>query len=323
MMQAAAGAGGGLDIADAFSTDLYTGNGSTQTITNGIDLAGEGGLVWIKSRSNTSQHSWQDTNRGTSGFLASDSTAQEAGTSGGQVTAFNSSGFDIGNQIVVNGTGQNFVAWTFRRSPKFFDIVTYTGDGTAGRTIAHNLGIEPGMIVVKRLDSAASWHVYNRGYPSASGQMESTSAFTANALGGATDTDFTTGSFVAAWNVSGGTYVAYLFAHDTAADGVIQCGSYTGNGSTSGPTITLGWEPQYVMIKRTDDIGGWQMMDTARGIASPGKDARLFADTSDAEVVSAEVVDIVTGGFQIRTTGSFFNASGGNYIYMAIRAEGV
>jgi hypothetical protein len=130
LLQAAAGnAGESLYVEDVFSTYLYTGNGSTQTITNGIDLDGEGGLVWIKSLPDTYGHRLIDTERGVLKVLESYDTTAEA-TQAGSLTAFNSNGFSVGNAGHTNFSGNSFASWTFRKAEKFFDVVTYTGDGT-------------------------------------------------------------------------------------------------------------------------------------------------------------------------------------------------
>ena len=113
-------------IEQIFSTYLYTGNGSTQTITNNIDLSTKGGLVWIKGResANAYNHVLYDSNRGTTKRISSNTTSAEDTASG--VTAFNSNGFTIGSNATSNENTYNYVSWTFREQPKFFDIVTYT-----------------------------------------------------------------------------------------------------------------------------------------------------------------------------------------------------
>jgi hypothetical protein len=131
-----------VDVADVFSTDLYTGNGSTQSITNGVDLSGDGGLAWIKGRSGATDHQLFDTERGATKELISNSTAAEA-TDADTLTSFNSDGFSIGADSNVNTNTATYVGWSFRKAPKFFDVVTYTGTGSA-RTVAHNLGSVPG-----------------------------------------------------------------------------------------------------------------------------------------------------------------------------------
>jgi hypothetical protein len=162
MSQAANTQGLPLDITDVFSTYLYTGTGAALTINNGIDLAGEGGLVWLKNRNTASNHSLHDTERTPSYQLVSNSTAAED-TSYGDLTSFNSDGFSLG----TGGGGNNIAntsaiaSWTFRKAPKFFDVVTYTGTGSA-QNISHNLGSVPGMIVVKKTNSTGDWLVYHR-----------------------------------------------------------------------------------------------------------------------------------------------------------------
>ena len=312
--------GNTLAVEDVFSTWLYTGNGSTQTITNGINLSGQGGLVWVKSRTNAGFHAITDTARGVGQNLYTNSTLAQFFDST-SLTAFSSSGFSLGADAFMNGNGQNYVSWTFREAPNFFDVVTYTGNG-ANRTIAHNLGVAPGMILVKRTDASANWQVYHRS--NANTQYMVLNDTAAVATGATrwnsttpTSTEFSVGTD-ATVNASGGTYVAYLFAHVTGSDGIIQCGSYTGNGSSTGPVVTLGWEPQWLMVKNASAVGGWDMYDSMRGLTVEN-DALLRAQSANAEVASIQRVNPTATGFQIATTDSDLNTNGDTYIYVAIR----
>ena len=158
----AAGAGGDpVYLDDIFSTFLYDGTGSTQSINNGIDLSGEGGMVWLKRRDDSTTHQLYDTERGTTKSWNSNGSSAETTRPGG-VTAFNSNGFTVGNYTDENGSGADLCSWTFRKAPGFFDIVTYTGNGVAGRTIPHALGSTPGMIIVKSLNNSYDPQVYHR-----------------------------------------------------------------------------------------------------------------------------------------------------------------
>jgi hypothetical protein len=314
-------------IEDVFSTWLYTGNGSTQTITNGIDLAGKGGLVWNQSRSNTYGGYIYDTARGTNRRIQPLSTSEQI-TLTQDVTAFNSNGFTMGSEIGINGgSGQTYVSWTFREQPKFFDVVTWTGDG-ANRTIAHNLGSVPGCIIVKRTDATGAWQVYHRSLANTQYMVLNSTAAVAT---GATRWNSTTPTSTvfslgtdATVNASGGTYVAYVYAHDaggfglTGTDNVISCGSYTGNGSGTGPVVTLGYEPQWLMIKNSSGTGNWNIIDNLRGMTFGGTDAFLEANTADAEA-TADWVSPTATGFQITSTSSEVNTSSSTYIYIAIR----
>lgn len=329
-------------IEDVFSTYLYTGNGSTQTITNGIDLSGKGGLVWFKTRSPDigNYHALFDTVRGNASVISSNATdAANAYGTPNVLTSFNSTGFSLGsdNYGWVNTSGNSNVSWTFRKQPKFFDCVTYTGDGVSNRAISHNLGSIPGCILLKRTDSAASWFVYHRatgGTPQDNIlQLNTTDAVaTSSGYWGTTpftDTQFRVSGF-GGFNASGGTYVAYLFAHDaggfglTGTDNVISCGSYTGNGSTNGPVVTLGYEAQWVMIKSASASGNWSMFDNMRGVATAsaagnGLDARLLANDSAAEDSGADFISFTSTGFQIANSFGAVNTNGDTYIYIAIR----
>lgn len=321
LQQGAAGGGGPL-VGEVFSTSLYTGNGSTQTITNGIDLAGEGGMVWLKSRSLSEASMIFDTERGLYKRLFTTSTIYQT-TSTNTLTAFNSDGFSIGNNNISNTSGSLNVSWTFRKAPQFFDVVTYTGTGST-RTVAHNLGTDPGLMIIKRLDSSGDWMVYHRTL-GASKKITLHERLPANTdnnyLSGTSPTsdNFTVGGS-GFTNGSGNTYVAYLFAHDPSSGGAIQCGSYTGNGSATGPTISLGWEPQWLLLKRTDGIGDWIIHDSARDTSNP-RTAFLEPNTSDAEA-NGNDVDFTPSGFQLKSTSATVNASGGTYTYVAIRAGG-
>ena len=319
-------------IEDVFSTYLYTGTGASQTITNGIDLSTKGGLVWQKDRSQGTgyHHILQDTARGATNVLFTNLTNAQSQDSSGTGFVFNNNGFTIGStNVKVNASGDNYASWTFRKQPKFFDIVTYTGNG-ANRTISHSLGATPGCIIVKRTDTTGGWVTYHRSIGNTSvlfldttAPADSDPSYWNNTS--PTSTNFSVGTFTGV-NANAGTYVAYLFAHDaggfglTGTDNVISCGTYAGNGSGSGSnTINLGYEPQYLLVKRSlGGVGSWWVIDNMRGATADGNDALLAANTTAAEVADQKIAFTATG-FTLYDSSSEFNASGSNYIYIAIR----
>ncbi len=322
-------------VEEVFQTHLYTGNGSTQTITNGIDLAGEGGLVWIKSRSGTFgayDHMFFDTARGAGYSLQSNNTEPNSYFID-TLSSFNSNGFSLGADgsfLAVNKSSTNYTSWTFRKQAKFFDVVTYTGTGSA-QTISHNLGSVPGCIIVKRTDTTANWAVYHRSLTSSryslllnlTGAEDLTDYFSTTAP---TSSQFTVGTNSVV-NASGGTYVAYLFAHDaggfgeSGADNVISCGSFT-SASLAYPNINLGYEPQWVLIKRADNTSNWWIMDNMR----PDFTANAASGNIDTKVLrpnlsNAEGGNSVYEGPNATGFSGVLNFSGttGTYIYIAIR----
>jgi hypothetical protein len=323
---AAAGAAGGenLYIEDVFSTYLYTGTGSTQTITNGVDLSGEGGLVWIKPRPNTNNHRLHDTERG-AGFVLASNLTQASESLGNGVTSFNSDGFTLGTNSTYNGSGVTFASWTFRKAPKFFDIVTYTGDGTSSRVISHNLDSAPGCIIIKRTDSTSDWFVFHRS-ATQNLRLDSTTAGVGGLfyIASSTSTTFTLGTNTQS-NDSGGTYVAYLFAHDDGGFGddgeqnVISCGSYTGNGGTQ--DINVGFEPQWLLIKRTNLTSEWSIVDVMRGmiVSSTVDSVNLEANNSNAEANVGRVGPRANGFGLISEANGELNTNASTYIYIAIR----
>ena len=223
-------------IDDVFSTYLWTGEftgnaGTTRQIANGIDLAGKGGLVWIKQRNQaySTGHQLYDTVRGAGSEKEIDSSSTAAEGAGnieqyGWLNSFDSNGFTTKGGSVdsdyVNRTGVDYTSWTFRKQEGFFDVVTYTGNGTAGRTVSHNLGCVPGMIILKTTDSSNDWVVGHRGLDSSTpwnhrmqldssgGRSGSDSTWQYTAP---TSTEFTLGNHDRE-NKNGDTFVAYLFA---------------------------------------------------------------------------------------------------------------
>jgi hypothetical protein len=316
-------------IEDVFSTWLYNGNGSTQTITNGIDLAGKGGLVWIKGRTGVApDHLLFDTARGATNALVTNGSGVTF-TNANTLSAFNASGFSVGSYVYVNGGPggaptfpETFVSWTFREQPKFFDVVTYTGTGSA-RTVAHNLGSVPGCIIIKRLTSAGEWQVFHRStgntkalFLNGTSPGDTAGQYWNNTS--PTSTEFTVG-FGPDANANGSTYVAYLFAHDaggfgaTGTDNVITCGTFTTDGSGNA-TVNLGYEPQWVLWKSSSNSSSWNIADNMRGFTASGPGGRILnPNNSNAEGNSS--------GQGINSTGFSLIGSNANWtwIYVAIR----
>jgi hypothetical protein len=337
-LMSAAGAGGeALAIEDVFSTYLYEGTNATQTITNGIDLDGEGGLVWIQERDDSSNsYSYvADSERGSTKYLITQVNNAE-GTQADAVTSFNSDGFtlgvdSIGRVNVATGsplTGRKYASWTFRKAPRFFDVVTYTGTGVAGLEIAHDLGVDPGFIVVKKTSDTGNWRVFHRSLPDSYGNLDATSAFFSGVGNGSaaiwgngsvyvapTSTNFTVGGDHSV-NSSGQTYVAYLFAHndgdgefgpDGDAD-IIKCGSFSGE-----QEIDLGWEAGWVLTKGADTATDWYIQDNMRGLHVDTLGKALNPNTSAAEINSSLSRVSATG---FKTSSGW---AGINGIYIAIR----
>lgn len=313
-------------VEDVFSTWLYTGNDATQTINNGIDLAGKGGLVWIKARNDTQSNLLFDTNRGTNSILQSNSTSG-ANTGNDFINSFNLNGFTVG--INANFIPNIFASWTFRKAAKFFDVVTYTGNGATPRNISHNLGSTPGMIIIKRTStSGSSWWTWHRSISTGdlSGnnllQLNTTDAQTniGTLIGTANSTTFQIGDDSSV-NLNGGTYVAYLFAHNAGGfgtagtDNVISCGSFTTDGSGNA-TVNLGYEPQYILFKYTT-TSPWYVFDVMRGFSLTAQTA-LFPNTSWAEnnYTGTGIFPTATG---FSTLGTSIFDPNATLIYMAIR----
>jgi hypothetical protein len=336
---AAGNAGESLYVEDVFSTYLYTGSGAARDITNGIDLDGEGGLVWIKAREPSGggnrSHVLSDTDRGATKSLFSDTTGAEL-TYADIITSFNSDGFTSGGSVLTNYASVDFTSWSFRKAEKFFDVVTYTGNGANGREIPHSLNGDVGMVIVKCTSDADQWLVWHKntstGYLRLDGTGALVTSFAQFKFGNGTTTVNPTSSvFTVAGdsdiNGSGRTYVAYLFASDAGGFGddgsesIIKCGSYTGNGSSDGTEVDLGFEPQWLLVKGASSGAAysWALFDNMRGVTVGSGDVYLEANTSNAESSPSEQIEFNATGFKLKTTGAARNGSGQTYIYIAIR----
>ena len=328
ILLASAGAGGaGEYVDDLFSTFLYTGTGNAKTITNGIDLAGEGGLVWLKSRSLNESNILGDTETGITKRHSSNSTVGQAVSN--MITSANSDGFTLGTSNVTNTNNSTNVSWTFRKQKGFFDIVTYTGNESNPRQIAHNLGSVPGMIIVKNLNFG-DWLVYHRSLNNGSNpgnyrlRLNNTNATengTSTFGATATSTHFTISTNCNYAN----NYVAYIFAHDDASFGttgnesIIKCGSYTGTGQLQ--EIDLGFEPQWVMIKNAsrsnNPAAHWAIFDSMRGMFNLQDGPYLKAN--EVYVAGSGKVGVTATGLVMDEPSVPIGVSGDTYIYMAIR----
>jgi len=324
--------------ATQFAATLYTGNGSTQSITNTVNgVSFQPDWVWVKIRSaGATDHYLADSVRGATKYLQSNTTAAE-GTNNG-ITAFNSNGFSVGAVGDTNSNTATIVGWQWNaggstvtntsgtisaqvraNTTAGFSVVTYTGTG-ANATVGHGLGVVPSMMIFKNRTGVYNWAVYHASLANASTTLD----FTTAAADGTNATTFnatapTSSVFSLGTNDrvnrSTNTFVAYVFA---PIAGYSAFGSYTGNGSADGTFVFLGFEPRWVMIKRTDTTGDWQMYDTSRAPINVASNT-LYANGAFAEDSNTanRALDLLSNGFKLRASASFLNASGGTYIYMA------
>ncbi len=326
---------------------VYTANftaPSSAHSTSYTATTGEGGLVWSKVRSNGFSNALIDTERGVNYYLKSNDTTAQDTSRTDLITSFNSNGYTLGSdggKWYWNRSGEEYVSWTFRKAPKFFDVVTWTGDGTASRNISHNLKSVPGHVMVKKTSggSAAGWINWHRTFSDYQSVFLNTTEAVYNPgninsgvfglASGFTSTQFQLGGTtnITYHNENNSTYVAYVFAHNnsdggfgpTGSDDIIKCGSYTGNGSSTGPVVDLGFEPQWVMIKRASAAEDWIMFDNMRGLVVGGIDPDIRPNKSQAEGAFVTYMDINATGFQLTDNNSRTNENNDTYIYMAIR----
>ena len=290
---------------EVFSNYLYTGDGtSTRTITNNLDMSGEGALVWIKHRDSTQDHVLADTVRGATKKIHTNKTNAEF-ISSDTVKSFTSTGFTIGSNNEVNQSSNDFASWSFRKSP-MFDVVTYTGNGTAGRTVSHSLGSAPGFIMIKRLDGNDGWIVSHRNNWSKISQLTSAAFFTGGQFHYTTptSTQFTLGDGNAE-NANGATYVAYVFAGGESTQNEAVSVDFHGTNNTS-DSLSLAASSDLQLGTGDFTIEGWAKHHNDYGF---GNHPCLFdlrsaiGSTSDGFAVFIKSTDNAVGIY-----------TGGNYI---------
>ena len=212
------------------------------------------------------------------------------------------------------------ISWMWKRG-QGFDSVIWTGDDVAGRQIRHSLNAVPEMIWVKNRGSTEPWAVYHHGVNGGTtpwnyyGKLNMSSSFSSSPnmwnQTAPTSTDFT----VIADNMVNGapqTYVAYLFS---SVEGISKCGRYTGD--TSGLTVTTGFQPRFIIIRRTDTSSGWAMFDTVRGLTGTSNQMLYLNEDSTADTINAPTPTAT--GFSFSGNAAQINENTGvsNYIYYA------
>jgi hypothetical protein len=301
-----------------FNTVLYTGNGSTQSIT-GVGFQPD--FVWIKNRSASADHRAIDDVRGTSKVLRPNTQDAEY-TSTTLLTSFDSDGFSLGSDNSGNANNENFVAWCWKKSTTAgFNIVTWSGNDVNGRSIAHGLGRTPGFILVKNYNSSEDWCVWHKTFTpievvvlnNNNGVFSSSAYFGGGANEQAPDsTNFYIGSNTGV-NGSGRNYIAYVWAE---IPGYSSFGNYFGNSSSDGTFVYTGFRPRWVMIRRVNG-NNWLMYDTSRFTYNPN-DTLLYANFASNESGAAgDPIDILSNGFKMRANSGATNQSGIEYIYFA------
>ena len=320
--------------AEYFNTKLYVGNGGTQSIT-GVGFAPD--WVWTKNRSTTDSHELYDTVRGATKRLISHSTAAENTET--YFSSFDSDGFTFTGNGNSNGNGNNIVAWCWdangagvsntqgsitstvsANTTAGFSIVSYTGNGTAGATVGHGLGVAPNIIIVKqRTASGNHWVMYNSALPSANYflYLDSTDA-QQTAAGFFNNTAPTSSVFTlgtdAQTNGNTNNLIAYCFA---AIKGFSKFGSYTGNASNDGTFVYTGFKPAFIIMKRTGTADHWLIKDSVRDSYNVA-DKRIYPNQTSAEDTSVNAaIDLLSNGFKHRSSNDLVNPVSEVCIYMA------
>ena len=331
-----------------FQVKLYTGTGSSQAITLDGDEDMQPDWVWIKERDDTSAHNAYDSVRGVTKYLYVDENGTQV-TDAGSLTAFGSDGFTVNNDVYINESSSTYVAWCWKAGTAFsndasatsvgsidssgsinttagFSIINFTGNGTAGATVAHGLSAVPKWILVKvhTSDTAYDWRVYHASLGATKNMIFNDGSAVATATNKWNDTAPTSSVFslgdTSGTNESGSGIITYNFVEK---QGFSKFGTFTGNGSLDGAFIYTGFRPAFVLLKCSSHASSnWVMLDNKR--SNPFNDATcpdaLYANDNATESTASPWADLLSNGFKCRgyNEGNTINASTSHtYIYMA------
>ena len=313
-----------------FNPVLYTGTGSTQSIT-GVNFQPD--FVWLKERNSSAySHNLFDVVRGVLKTIQANNTGAEQNATTA-LSSFNADGFTVGTDIGVNENGTNFVGWNWKAggtassntggsitssvsasTTSGFSIVSYTGTNAVA-TVGHGLGVAPSMIMFKNRNTTDNWNVFHasRGNGKFIRLNESDAEGNTSRFNNTSPTSsvFSLGASSPV-NGSGNNIIAYCFAEKK---GFSKFGSYVGNGANDGTFVYTGFKPAFVMVKRTNSTGNWHMADNKRLGYNPDQND-LFADLDNSED-TGNYTDIVSNGFKFRNSEATHNGSGDSFIYMA------
>jgi len=311
-----------------FQTVIWTGNGTdgrTITLPGSTDMQPD--FIWVKNRSDGEDHCLMDSARtfASGKALRSNGSDEEGGVgtaARGWVEA-TSDGFTCedgsSSANLVNASSDTYVAWCWKESATSgFDIVTYTGTGSA-HTISHSLSAKPGLLWVKYRSGVANWQVWHKSLPDTGDKV-----LYLNTTHGQqdeimfNDTEPTSSVFsvgaASETNTDDGTYVAYLWAEK---QGFSKFGSYLGNGNANGTYVYTGFRPAFVLVKRTNTSGGnWWIWDNKRLGYNAANDNQ-YADLNNAEDTSGRGINLLSNGFKCISTDNGSNGSGNTYVYAA------
>ena len=319
-----------------FNVKLYTGTGSTQSIT-GVGFQPD--WVWIKNRSTTHDHILTDVVRGVTKDIRVNNTDTESTDAQG-LTAFGTDGFTVGTKVNINNSGSDIVSWNWKagnsqgssntdgtinttytsvNTTAGFSISTYTGNGTNGATIGHGLGAVPKVVWIKRLSNQDATIVYHQNMGNnQSVKLDRTDSNAGNFWNSTTPTNqVVTVTNSTENNTSGQTYVMYAFAEKK---GYSKFGYYKGNGNADGPFIYCGFQPAFIIAKKYSATGPFHIYDKERANPFNVVSGKLVTNAGTAEAVGVEC-DFLSNGFKIRASGSDFNADSSDFMYMAFAEE--
>ena len=326
-----------------FQTLLYTGNGSARSLTNDGNSNLQPDWVWTKKRNAAQNHCVTDSSRGVGNILFPDVADAESATQ--LLTSFDSDGFSINTNALVNQNTHTYVAWQWKanggttstlsegisatvqaNTTAGFSIVKFTASGNNNQ-VEHGLGAVPHFIIAKGKDVSDNWFIYHKSIgPNGYIMLNQSDATDSPNSTVWRNIDPTSQYFYVSsggFNDDSTDVIAYCFAEK---QGYSKFGSYTGNGSTDGSFVYTGFSPAWVMVKRTDSGNNWHMHDNKR-VPRNSNNKTLYANLNNAE--GTEDFDMLSNGFKLRESGGGYNASGGTYIYMAfaespfVSSEGV
>ena len=326
-------------VDDVFAIATWMGDGTDNKVIDcGIDLETHGGMVLMRNATNSGNWFVFDTVRGKTKRFKLSNAVESNETD--YIKSWTSTGFTLGTQADINNDGSNFIAYVFRNCPGFFEVVSYSGNSSSNQNISHTLGDTPGHAVLKSRDAEGHWYNFAKGENSKGCYWNDDQAFDSSYdMFGSVGS--TTVNVKDSGNTNGTDYALYLWADDAQVFGtngdesIVKAGTYDGNGEDSNDwdhdhKISLGWEPEWVLIRRIDQGDNWILADDMQGMKKQYAQNNsthvtpfsYFNKTSGLAIPGASIndwIEFYPDGFRLTEDWSAINGSGAEYMYLAIR----
>lgn len=309
-----------VNLTGAIAGTSWIGSTGAKTITTGIDHLNNPTVVHQKNLSTGAPVLLGNAVGQGQYWTLDPSSIVDANVEAYKAVTATGYGHGAANLGAVNINGSSYHSFTVAARAGVCDVVEYEGDGTGPRTIPHRLSGLPGFIEHYKLDGTSSlarwWHKAIS--PDRSGSLRGGAAVGIDPIivGYNNDTFTVPGSA----NTFGERYL-YVLYHEGGTGMNMVCGSYTGNGATSGPSIaSLGFEPgSAIILNAFASHNPVYVSQVLGGATLMGDWYRPWSQEGGQNFGAGRGIQANASGFQVNTSSAEVNQNGNTYAFIAFK----